>query len=239
MTTKKIAKKDIGNLLSQWSRESELLVPSRDADNVRFSRWDGKETAFLEWYRNTVIPPKSTLLPPVEEMFSFKKDKGKFQIEPTATPVKKQILFGVRPCDANAMSMLDKNFEDTYEDPYYLNRRKNTVMVGLTCTRPYDSCFCTSMGGAPSDASKVDIMLTDTGDEFIVEAVSDAGKELMGKTSGLEEATKADTAKAKELKESAEKKVTRKLDTTGIADKLRACAEDKDFWEKAAVKYVT
>ncbi len=234
MTTKKIAKKDIGNLLSQWSREFELLVPSRDADNVRFSRWDGKDTGFLEWYRNTVIPPKSTLLPSVEEMFRFKKEKGKYQIEPAAPPAKKQLLFGVRPCDANAMSMLDKNFEDTYEDPYYLNRRKNTLLVGLACTRPYDSCFCTSMGGAPSDSSKVDIMLTDTGDEFLVEAVSEAGTELIGKTSGLGEATQTEVARAKALQKSAEPKVTRRLDTAGITEKLRACSEDKEFWEKTA-----
>ncbi|MBI2831768.1 MAG: 4Fe-4S dicluster domain-containing protein [Chloroflexi bacterium] len=239
MANMKINKKDLVQLLGQWSQEFELFVPSRDGDNPRFLPWDGKDTGFLDWYRNTVIPPKSTMLPPVEEMFRFQKEKGKVQLEAPSADSKRRLLFGIRPCDANAMTLLDKNFEDGYEDPYYFNRRKNTLLVGLACTRPYDSCFCTSMGGSPSDASKVDIMLTDIGEQFLVEAVTDAGKDLIAKTGGLEEATEADAARAEESRKAAERKVTRKVDTSDITERLRASFEDKEFWEKTAAKCVS
>lgn len=239
MANKKISRKDIGKLLSQWNQEYAVFVPSREGDNPRFASWDGRDTAFLDWYRNAVIPPKSNLLPPMEEMFRFEKEKGKYQIEQSSPEVRKQLLFGIRPCDANAMSMLDENFEEGYQDSYYLSRRKNTLLVGMVCNRPYDSCFCTSMGSAPSDTSKVDIMLTDIGDEFFIEASTDAGKELLVRTSGLAEATEADAARAKESKESADSKVSRKLNTVGIAEKLRASFEDKDYWEKVAAKCIS
>jgi ferredoxin len=172
----------------------------------------------------------------MEEMFSFQKDKQSYHIELPSPDGQKQLIFGIHPCDANAMTILDKTFEDAYEDPYYLSKRKITVLVGLGCTRPYDSCFCTSLGSSPTDSANVDLMLTDIGDEFLVEGVTDKGRELMRMSSELEEATKADETRAKEAKEAAYSKVTRQLDTTNIGKKLLSFFEDQDFWEEIAAK---
>ncbi|GAH96968.1 unnamed protein product, partial [marine sediment metagenome] len=85
----------------------------------------------------------------------------------------------------------------------------------------------------------VDLMLTDIGDQFLVEEVTDKGKELIAKTSGLKEATKTDEARAKEAKETSHNKVTRKINTEGIEDKLLACFDDEDYWEKIAAKCIS
>jgi len=235
---KKIKKKDIGNLLSQWQPDFTVFTPSRATGVVEMSEWDGKDTDFLTWYRNTVVPPKNNILPNMEAMFRFQKDEAGYQIEPV-TPEQKQLIFGIRPCDARALTIIDLVFKDTYEDRYYLTRRQNTVLVGLGCTNPYESCFCTSLGIHPAQSADVDLMLTDTGDELLIEETTDRGKELLGKLSGLTDATSNDEAIAKQSRETAYQKVTRKLDTTGIADKLQASFEDKDFWEKVAAKCVT
>jgi len=236
---KKINKKDIGKLLSQWNQEFAVFVPVREGDTTRMARWDGEDTSFLDWYRNTVIPPKANLLPAMEEMFRFQKDKEGYQLELPASDGQKQLIFGIRPCDAHAMAILDMTFKDGYEDPYYLSRRKNTLLVGLGCTNPYDSCFCTSLGSGPFDSTNVDIMFSDIGDEFLIEEVTDAGKELIAKAAELGEATEADDARAKEIKEASYLKVTRKIDTKGIDEKLHSCFEDKDYWEKVAAKCIS
>ena len=236
---KKINKKDVSRLLSQWNGEFAIFVPSKEGDTTKMARWDGEDTSFLDWYRNTVIPPKANLLPSVEEMFRFQKDKGSYQLELPASNGQKQLIFAIRPCDANAIAILDMTFKDGYEDPYYLSRRKNTLLVGLGCTNPYDSCFCTSLGNSPSDSTNVDIMLSDIGDEFLIEGITDAGKELIARTGGLEKATEADDARAKEVREASYNKVTRKIDTKGIEEKLLACFEDKDYWEKVAAKCIS
>ena len=137
------------------------------------------------------------------------------------------------------MAILDMTFEDAYEDPYYLSRRKDTLLVGLGCTNPYDSCFCTSLESNPFDSANVDIMLTDTGNEFLIEGVTEAGKELIARTEGLGKATEADNVRAKKVKEESYSKVTRKIDTSDIENKLLASFEDEDYWEKVAAKCIS
>jgi len=236
---KKINKKDIAKLLNQWNQEFDLFAPSKDEGVAKFAKWDGKDTSFLDWYRNTIVPPKSVFFPSMEEMFHFQKDKEGYHIELPSPDGQKQLIFGIRPCDANAMTILDKTFEDAYEDPYYLSKRKNVMLVGLGCTRPYDSCFCTSLGSGPADSVNVDLMFTDIGDGFLIETISEAGKELITRTNSLEEATEADETRARETKDAAHSKVTRQLDTKNIKEKLLSSFENQDYWEQIAAKCIS
>jgi sulfhydrogenase subunit beta (sulfur reductase) len=238
MANKKIGKKDIGKLLNQWSQQFAVFTPSREEGVAKMARWDGKDTSFLGWYHNTIIPPKANFLPPVEEMFRFQKDKEGYRIE-MPPDGGKQLIFGIRPCDARALKIIDPNFKDIYQDPYYLNKRNRAVLVGLGCNNPDESCFCTSMGVSPAESKDVDLMLTDIGDEFLVEEVTAKGRELITKSRGLKVVTKSDEAKAREVKKTSYNKVTRKLDTEGIADKLSASFDDQDFWEKVAAKCIS
>ena len=236
---KKINKKQIANLLSQWSQEFNVFVPSRDEGVAKWARWDSQDASFLDWYRNTVVPPKAILLPPMEAMFSFQKDGKGYRIELPASSQQKPLIFGIRPCDAKALAILDMTFKDAYEDPYYLAKRNSGVLVGLGCTNPYDSCFCTSLDSSPNDATNVDLMLTDIGDDFLVEAITNKGKELVAKISVAEAATETDEARAKEVQQAANGKVTRKIDTKDIGEKLLAGFDDKDYWEQIAAKCIS
>ena len=233
--SRKISKKDIGKLLSQWGEKFTVFAPAKDEGMAKMAEWDGKDTSFLDWYRNTVVPPKANFLPSMEKMFSFRQGEEGYQLE-TPSEIDKQLVFGIRPCDARALSILDMTFEDAYEDPYYLGRRKNSLLIGLGCTNPCDSCFCTSLGISPTESNDVDLMFTDIDDEFLIEEVTDKGKELLASTSGLEETTEAEVTKAKEAKEKAYSRVTRTINTEAIADRLLASFDNQDFWEQIAAK---
>jgi sulfhydrogenase subunit beta (sulfur reductase) len=236
---KKLDKKDVSGLLSHWQKEFAVMVPSKDGNTTRMALWDGQDTGFLEWYRNVTVPPKEVFFPSQEEMFHFKKDEEGHHLEVPPVDESKRLVFAIRPCDARAMTMLDIVFKDGYEDPYYLSRRKNTLLVGLGCTRPYSSCFCTSVGGDPSDPSSVDIMMIDLGDAFLVEGITPEGSDLVDRTEGLVDASKADLARADEVKEESRKKITRKLDTKGIEKKLLSCFEDEAYWQEVSAKCVS
>jgi len=236
---KKLSKKDIAQLLKTWSQQFNVLAPSRASGVAEMAEWDGKDTSFLDWYRNTVVPPKASFLPPMEEMFRFHKGEEGYDIKLPPKNEQKQLLFGIRPCDARAMAILDMTFEDAYKDPYYLEKRRKAVLVGLGCTNPGESCFCTSMGTSPTDPTNVDLMLIDIGDHFLIEEVTAKGKELIAKTSGLKEATKNDEAEAGKAEKTAYNKVARKLDTEGIKDKLRESFDDEEFWEQTAAKCIS
>jgi len=239
MADKKTSKENISKLIDGWSREFTVFVPSIENEETTLARWDGEDTSFLDWYRNTIKPAKANFLPPMEEMFSFQKDEEGYQIKPAALDGQKRLIFGIRPCDARALAILDVPFRDTYEDSYYLSKRNNTVLVGLGCTNPYDSCFCTSLDSSPYDATNVDLMLIDIGDEFIIEEVTDKGRELLAMAAELEDATEADEAIAREAKEASYHKVSRRIDTGDIKEKLLACFDDEDYWEKVATKCIS
>ncbi len=236
---KKVKKQEIAKLLGQWQKDFTVFVPSRESGAAEMAVWDGKDTGFIDWYRNTVIPPKANFLLNMEKLFGFRKDGGSYKLETPAAGDRPQLIFGIRPCDARAVAIIDTVFKDAYEDKYYLSRRQNSLLIGLGCLKPYDSCFCTSLGSGPAEAANVDVMLTDIGDSLVIEEVTDKGRELMSKVAGVEAADKQDEAKVAEVKDSAAKKVTRKIDTKEIAPRLSAAFENKEFWEKTAAKCVS
>lgn len=236
---KKLNKKDLSKLLSQWKEQFSLFVPSRESGVSTMVEWDGKDIGFLDWYRNTVISPKSALLPPLEPMFQFRKNTKGYELKQPASDEKKRLIFGIRPCDAKAMAQLDANFSGDYKDPYYNSKRKNTVLVGLACTRPYDTCFCTSLVISPGGSKDVDIMFTDAVDSFLVEAISEAGKELLNKAEALVEATGNDETNAQKTRAECTSKIKRHIDLQSVRDKLRASFEDKEFWGRVSAKCVS
>ena len=232
-----IAKDKLADLLKAWQASHDVFVPAVEAGRG-MTMWDGTDTAFLERYRNTAVPPKDRFLPTFEDMFSFRTSEDGLILEtPQASP-KKRLLFGIRPCDAAALAMLDAVFADTYRDEYYLSRRANTITVGLGCVNPYDSCFCTSVGLEPAASADVDIMLTDLGDSYLAEGLSDKGRELLT-ASGLPAAGDADSKKAEAAKEAAVAKITRKIDTETVVARLPQVFNDKALWESAAAKCIS
>jgi hypothetical protein len=233
---KKLRKQDLGKLLGEWAQNYAILVPSRENGVSGMAAWDGKDVSFLDWYRNTVRPVKDVFLPAVEAMFRFHRDQDGYHLEPSAPDGQKKLIFGIRPCDASALSLLDRVFSEGYPDPYYLERRRNTLLVGLVCTEPYDSCFCTSVGGGPSDARNVDVLLTDLGKEFFVEAITEAGQELVASSSSLQQTTQAEEDQAKQVKESAQEKLSRHVNVDAVKDRLLSHFEDQDLWEQVSRK---
>ncbi len=238
MTNKKINKKELGNLLKQWSQQFAILVPCQEDNVTRMAQWDGEDFGFLDWYGNTTISPKEIFQPLMEVMFSFHKDGDGYHMELPPTDEQKRLIFAIRPCDARALSIIDRTFKDGYGDPYYLTRRNNTVLVGLGCTDPRESCFCTSLGVSPGESNDVDLMLTDIGDHFLIEEITPAGSDLVAQATNLEEATQADEAKAKEVSETAHSRVTRSIGVENIQEKLLSCFEDKEYWEEVAAKCI-
>jgi ferredoxin len=82
-------------------------------------------------------------------------------------------------------------------------------------------------------------MLVDIGDDYLVEAVTAAGKELLAKSSKFVEATTADEKVAEVTKKEAVARITRQLDTKDIDKKLLATFEDGVMWQNIAAKCVS
>jgi ferredoxin len=236
MGYKKIKKDQLNTFLRELSKDYAVVLPSRSGGQVVFGTWDGENTDFLDWYKNTVIPPKALFFPPVEEMFRFRKGEEGYEIEELVPDKGQQIIFGIRPCDSRALKTIDMLFADTYKDPYYLRRRENSLLIGLGCNEPCDTCFCASLDISPGESEDVDMLCTDVGDNLLIEAISEKGSNLLSGMNGLSDAGSEEESKAKELRKLAKERIAREINLSGLHEKMRSNFENREYWEKVSKK---
>lgn len=232
MAVQRLSKEKVADALKELSK-FRLITPAKSDEVVIFKEITDPEEAYLD-YGNSTVPPKMVPFPQTETLFRFVAGNPGLEeknIEEEGTTV----VFGLRPCDARAMAIVDKLFGWDYDDPYYLKRRELTTLVGMACVEPPSvNCFCTSLGGSPFGTEGLDLLLTDMGDSYLVQALTDKGKKLE-KTlaSQLEDATSDDEKKAKEMALGAEEKIRRSIDTDGIPEKLPGLWEN-ELWKKVS-----
>ncbi|MDI7252990.1 MAG: hypothetical protein QME89_10615, partial [Actinomycetota bacterium] len=162
MAVKKLNKDKEKEALQELTK-FRLIAPAKSDEVVIFKQITDPGEAFLE-YGNSTVPPKKVVFPQTETLFRFQRGNPELReknVEEEGTTV----IFGLRPCDARAMSIVDRLFSWDYEDPYYLKRRELTTLVGLACVEPPSiNCFCTSLGGSPFGTEGLDMLLADMGD---------------------------------------------------------------------------
>jgi ferredoxin len=112
------------------------------------------------------------------------------QPRPEANPV---AFFGIRSCDLVALEILDRVFLDpAATDPTYAARRSDVFIVAAACGNPGNTCFCASMDTGPTPRSGYDLsvreLFSEVRHEFLVEAGSDRGSELLADVASREAA---------------------------------------------------
>ena len=229
MEEKIISKSEIGPLLDKLKEDHPVVAPVHRDGEISFDRIESADEVVLE-FSNTKKVPKSVFFPQEEVMFAYSRGESGTEIK---EPVLEEevVLFGVRPCDARSFLLLDTVFDsEDYKDVYYIRRREGARVIGLACTSPRQTCFCTTMGSGPFHKDGMDLLLVDLGDKYLAEAVTDYGRELID---GFPAADEADKQKKDHMRESAENRMKPVVaDLEGLKDKLDTMFED-DFWDAA------
>jgi ferredoxin len=177
MAHNKIAKDRLAGLVDAVSQEYTVYGPRADGEAVAFRRISGADELMLD-HRNSTLSPKELFLPRMEVVYEF--DGESFVDD--ALPEEAQVIFGMRPCDCRALTLLDQVFDtEDVKEPFYVARRANTVIVALACDRPLTTCFCTSVGGDPFGEEGADVLLSDTGDSLAAKAVTAKGKDFLAR----------------------------------------------------------
>ena len=155
-------------------------------------------------------PVKKFFLSPSEHLFNGRYANGQEVLEELPLSGNKRIIIGVRPCEARGLTLLDKVFNaEEYKDEFYLNNRKRTMLVGLSCGKPDKSCFCTSLGGSPESNRGLDALIFTLGNEFIIEIITQRAQKIfesMGRDLSKEE-TRVWEADKQRIKESVNYKI--------------------------------
>lgn len=147
-----------------------LFEPVKDVKDITFD------------YTNTALSPKEVVFPATSTLFRIERKDGQTELVP-AVIEKETVLFGVRPCDAKGLKITDMPYYNNPTDVFYAQRRAKLALVGVACTKAGPACFCTTFGIAPQDAADMDVMLTPVDNGYVVNAVTDKGKELLRKAS--------------------------------------------------------
>ena len=192
MSTSKLSKPDfkkfVDGLLS-----SGRMVMGVQAKGERFAFDVLKSAGDLRLdYDVTLLPPKKFLLPQVETLLTYTlPDRYKSQYEDG-----QMILLGVHPYDMVAINQMDILFSQDEYDTHYMRRRNNMTIIACDVATPSKNVFAASMG-AETVHEGYDILLTDIGSAYVVEAATDKGRSLVKGAAGLAEASARDQAARK------------------------------------------
>jgi ferredoxin len=163
-------------------------------------------------YDIAILPPNKYFLPTKELLIEF--DLNTKESTSPVTNDKKSILLGIHPYDLHALKILDAVYTDyagTVIDTNYLNRRKDTAIIGVDCLNPWPYSFAASMGTTlPPDL--FDLWLTDLGDEYLIAAGSIKGNILLKRYFEVAGADKKDIEKRNKLRRESLKRYRLSLD---------------------------
>ena len=164
--------------LDTLAEEGDLVAP-RDVDGHILYRPVTSSAQIAFNYDRPELSAKDYLFPATEVLLRMKKHGNELAVE-EVFPDGRQVIFGLRPCDAHGVAAIDALFLD--QDPpdaHYAHHRNRTVLVGLACSQMWDGCFCTSVGGAPDDSSHLDVLLRQRDGAYAVETVTEKGRDLV------------------------------------------------------------
>ncbi len=226
MEDKCIGKDGLRDLLADLSRTRRVFAPVFREGVAAFEEIrGGDEISFSDGSTRESV--KGLFFPQRERLFSYQGGT----IDAPGFPDEKRVVFGVRPCDARGLSLLDRVFDGgDCRDPYYVTRRENTLVVAVGCSRPADTCFCTLTGGGPFSREGADLLLTDVGDNFLAQPVTEEGEAFLRESAGFENGGPDRAASGRERMEHARDAVNAGLRIDPILEAIRRDFEDP-FWE--------
>ncbi len=171
--------------------ESDQQVVGVQAKGDRFVFDDLKDADALRLdYDVTILSPRKYVLPPKETLLQFEVGGDAKSVQDS----KPMVLLGVHPYDMAAINQMDELFSQGEYDTHYMCRRSQITVIACDVVTPSENVFAASMN-TTTVKHGYDILVTDIGDDYVVEAATDKGKALMRLMGEARPAAEADIEK--------------------------------------------
>jgi len=172
-------------------------------------------------YCSTMLSPRSFIYPSVQKLLEIDRKANTYKVVDPG-PEQTQLIFAIHPCDMHAITVLDRTFLGDFQDYYYSKLRQGTRTVVLNCNRACDKGFCPSMGTGPflKIQEGYDIVMTALGDEFLLQAGSQRGRELIEAAPGVEAATEEHLQRKVAIERQAVASFQKSIDVQGLPELL-------------------
>ena len=223
-----LRQEDTVPFLEELAETLEVVAPIYIEGEPVFATWKGEPLALDA--NNPLNSPLEFFLPQREVLFRYVQYSGRYSF--SEEPPKSRLIFGVRPCDLQAIRVLDRLLGAEIPDHPYLAKRRSTIIVALNCVNPDEQCFCAQMGSGPAAKEGYDLLLTNVGPGYVVEAGSPAGMfVLRAHSRHFEEALPEHLKEKKRLLALAEEDISRRWPEL-TPEKIKEAVEETD-WEES------
>ena len=207
MNVLKFDRQGIGEWLSRLAEQRDIYAPTAADDGSAGGEWQLLQEYSMPEIRQGVPekPVKNFLFPQPETLLEFSTVPGDPEAlkphEPADTG-RKNVVFGVRPCDARSIVLNEMPY---HNDPYYQANMEKNAIIGMACTAACSTCFCSWTGGSPMGTEGTDVCLTEIDGVFLAQAITDRGEELLEAAGdAASQASDAEKEKLAQLREQAE-----------------------------------
>ena len=177
MEVLKISKKDFNALIDKkiWEKESDIKGVIQKGSHYTYDDLTSSKDLCLD-YDITLLPPKKFFQPPKEVLLKFvPKQADSYQVVKECRPV---TIIGIHYYDLAAIYLMDKAFGDGEKDENYLHKRKNSLLIGIFPTKHFQYRFAKSVV-RDQYYKAADLMLVDMGDDYVIEVVTDKGRQYL------------------------------------------------------------
>jgi len=185
-------------MLQGWMDKYTVLAPQRESGGLFIQPVTSENMSSIVYDEARATQPlKSFLLPPLEEVVG---DEMKLE--------KPWVFLGIKACGLAALPILDHAFGGDFADPFFQDRREGSIIVSSDCTQPWETCFCTWIGGQPYPTKGFDLNLSKVWDGFVIEVGSLRGKTLLeGHDEALKDVVKEEAEALEKLRSETTKRV--------------------------------
>jgi ferredoxin len=184
--SQRISREALRALVAEWLAAGKKVVgPVRvKAPLVLYAPLGSADALLLDGWTRPANSIKELVFPRHEALYGYRIAKNRVELVDLAPEIPERIAIGAHPCDAAALTALDKVFNWGCRDEFYNRRRAATTVVTLACSAHDEQCFCTSVGLGPAAERGSDAVLFESDGGYEVRVVSEKGRRLFGGVAG-------------------------------------------------------
>lgn len=229
-----ISKANLFKLLDALKNEYEVFVPAKKGEQRFYEKYQEPSEDIVIGEVRPFEPLKAFFTSARETVAEgFKSDIPHADDKPFA-------IVGVKACDLKGFKIQDHVFKNhDYQDPFYIKKRENNLIISADCTCAIETCFCLALGIKPHPEEDFDINLSEVQGGFCVDSGSQKGEELIKKYSSLFEEAKEQIAERDKKRSKVVKEVEKNIkeNTVPNQDKFSGVVEknfESKIWEEEA-----
>lgn len=182
-----LQKKNFDKFVMSLLQKIKVIAPVAKGNNQYSFEEISSSSEIALKYIPTILPPKKYFMPQYETLAEYDVSRGK-QTMQAVVEYEEMVLFGVHTCDLAGIQNLNVVFSGKPNDPNYLTRKKNILLIGLECNDYCDEYASCHLMGNDLPNGGYDLFFTDIGDYFIIHINTMEGESLLEKCCGVKEA---------------------------------------------------